>query len=66
MKYELILLYKLKKIVEENTNFYNYEIDLDIWREIIKHEEYEKIKKFLNYDFDNAKIKIFAERQSEI
>jgi len=30
VKYELILLYRLKKIVEENTNFYNYDIDLNI------------------------------------
>lgn len=54
VKYELILLYRLKKIVEENTNFYNYDIDLNIWREIIKHEEYEKIKKFFRMDYENA------------
>lgn len=62
VKYELILWYRLKKIVDDNENFYNYDIKPDIWKEITRHEEYEKFKKFFKMDYENAKVKIFTER----
>ena len=63
-KYELMLLKKLKIILEQKQNFSN--IDSDQWETFVNHLEYQNSYKFIEMDCKTTDIKIFQDEVCEI